>query len=715
MTRTSLRRLEDKFGLTGSLTTGVDNLTGTNNNDTFNAVVNYTNNAAGNTTGSGPLSTLNLGDQVDGGTGIDTLNISTNLTGGTSLTGFSAKNVEIINIQNVATAGADTVTIAASVAPQATQFNATAVGSVTVTGIGATQAIGSNGVAAGTVANTTITAAGANIINIQNTTTPTSATKLVKFDVSAGTGASAQAVVVNTLGTTANVIDDIKIGNAVVGATSLTINAASNLKTTTITENVANTLKTVTISGAAASVDLGTLPSNALASVDASGMTVGGAKVGLGTNVATTFKGGAGNDTVTLAAGVAMTGTLDAAAGAGDVLSISDGVAAAGGAVVDASLTATTGKLFSNFETLKVASTLTGSGTQAATDLATFDSTLMTGITSLQVATSTAGVKLINLAASPSITLVGDVKGTGAGLGGLTVVLKDESGTADAINVAFNNGKTDATVANNGLTTDKITDAGVETFNLTSSGLVSLTGTANVVSSLDLDTNLKLSKVTIAGDQLFSLTTGAQSVAKDLLIDGTTATGQLTINATGVKGKVNINGGTASDTITETNTVTAGGAIYGGKGGDSITVNATKAITLVYTAASDSLADAVNAAGSVKGTQDAIANFTTTVDKFDISTFAFSAAQKGALVYDATVYANEAKALAAAVTNAATWYTDGSNVVRGVRVVTDGTNDYVFVDANKDGKFDAATDMTIQLTGITVADATKVALGDFNF
>lgn len=697
-------------GTTFTLTTGVDNLTGTSANDTFNAIID--NFGAAATTTAGTRTTLSLGDAIDGGSGTDTVNILTNLTGGTTIPVATLKNVEIVNVNNVAPLAADVVTIAASNAPQATQFNATGPGSLTVTGIGSA-AIGSNGVAAQTAANvTTITAAGANTINIQNTTTAASAAGTIKFDVSNGSGAAAQAVVVNTLGTTANVINDIKIGNATVGAASLTINAASNLKTTTVTEFVANTLKTVTISGAATTVDLGTLPSTALTSVDASGLTAGGAKVTLGTNLATTFKGGAGNDTLTIAAGAAMTGAADAGAGS-DTLAISDNVAKAGGAVTDTSLTATTGKLFTNFEILQVAATATGSGTQAATDVATFDPTLMTGITSFNVATSTAGVKLINLAAAPTINVVGDVK-SGGGLAGINAVLKDATGTSDVVNFTISNGKTDSTITNNGLTIDKITAAGVETINIASNGLVSNSGTANTVSSLDLDTSLALSKVVLTGSQNLSLTTGTQTTAKDLTIDGSAATGQLTINATGVAGKANINGGTASDTITVTNSVTAGGSVYGGAGGDSITLNATKAVTLVYKAATDSLADAVNAAGSAKGTQDAIVTFTTAVDKIDISSFGFTAAQKGALVYDATVYANEAKALAAAAANT-TFFNDASNTARAVKVVTDGTNAYVFVDVNKDGAFSATSDMVIQLTGITTADATKVALADFNF
>ena len=120
-------------GTTFTLTTGVDNLTGTTANDTFNAIID--NFGAAATTTAGTRTTLSLGDAIDAGSGTDTINILTNLTGGTTIPVATFKNVEIVNVNNVAPLAADVVTIAASNAPQATQFNATGSGSLTVTAL----------------------------------------------------------------------------------------------------------------------------------------------------------------------------------------------------------------------------------------------------------------------------------------------------------------------------------------------------------------------------------------------------------------------------------------------------------------------------------------------------------------------------------------------------------------------------------------------------
>ncbi len=349
----------------------------------------------------------------------------------------------------------------------------------------------------------------------------------------------------------------------------------------------------------------------------------------------------------------------------------------------------------------------------AAADIVTFDPTLLTGstITSYNVATSSYGVKLANLAAAPTVNVIGNISGAA----GLIMTLKTASGAADSATLVFNNNNTTTTGNNAGVAVAKLTVGDgtdwIETLNIQSKGLITGTGAANTLTTLDTGAKKAPGSIVITGDQAFKLTTGA--VASDITIDGSAATAALTISSATTK-KININGGTANDTITLTAAAVSGGLIYGGKGGDAITLGgAHNGETLVYKAATDSLVDVTNPA--TKTTMDTVTNFLTTKDKIDLSTFAFSAAQKGAVVYDAAVYANGAAVLTAATSGTATWFNDATATARAVKMCTDGTDSYLFVDANKDGQFSATADAVIKLAGLAAANSTTLALADLAF
>lgn len=73
-----------------TLTTNVDDFTGTNGDDTFQAILNGTDGG----------STLNTFDKVDGAGGVDTLHIvGTNAGGGALPSNFTVSNVEVVNIE----------------------------------------------------------------------------------------------------------------------------------------------------------------------------------------------------------------------------------------------------------------------------------------------------------------------------------------------------------------------------------------------------------------------------------------------------------------------------------------------------------------------------------------------------------------------------------------------------------------------------------------
>lgn len=684
-------------GSTFTLTVGLDALTGTAGNDTFVGTLDAV-------SGKG---TINVGDSVDGGAGTDTFKLVSNVTSGNNNTGLTLNNIEKVEIANLVNGTSNAHTFNAAAVTGVQEIAVTSAGDVTVSNIG-TAALAARGFVSNNSAAQLVTAAGANTLNLGGVSVGTAASSALNIDISGGAAGAAQAVVVNSTGA-ANTISDLKIGNTTDGASSLTINAATNFKTSTVTEFVANKLATITASGAATTVDVGTVSSNVLKSVDASGLTAGGMKIGIGGNLATTFKGGAGTDTVTIKAGAVITGAIDGGAGT-DIVAVSDTFAGGSTAQNDTSLTTATGKLITGFETLRVSATSSG-GTVGTTDIVTFDPTLVAGITSYEVGTSTYGVALKNLVANAAVKIVGNVSAAG----GLTLLQKDATGTADAATLTFDNGNTLTTGNNNGLTVATLTVGNgtdsIETLNVVSKGLITGSGTANTITTLATATGTAPSKVVITGDQAFTMATGA--TANTITVDGSGATGALTITSAAT-GKVNINGGSANDTITLSAAALKGGLVYGGAGGDAIDLGSShNGQTLVYKAASDSLID--TSADATKVKMDTVSNFTTTKDTIDVSSFGFTAAQKGAVVYDATTYASLAKVMDAANANAATWYNDASATARAVKVVTDGSHDYIFVDANKDGQFNASSDVVIKLAGLTAADASKVALADFAF
>ena len=642
-----------------TLTAALDNLTGTAGNDTFTGTLDLV----------AASQTINVGDSVDGAAGTDTFKLISNvLAASNNNSGLTLTNVEKVEVSNLVAGAANLHTFDASKAVGVQEVAATSIGDLTVTNIG-TAALGARGFVSNNGAAQTLTAAGANTLNLGGVSVGTAVGSALNVDISGGAAASAQAVVVNSTGA-ANTISDLKIGNAAVGASSLTINAATNFKTTTVSEAVANTLKTITATGAATTVDVGTIGSTALTSVDATGLTAGGIKVGVGANLATTVKGGAGNDTVTIAAAAVMTGAIDGGAGT-DTLALSTG----------ASLTAVTGKLFTNFETLQV------SNAGAVNTTETFDPTFISGITSYKVGASIGAVALTNLAAAPVVTVAGDVAGTA----GLALTLKDATGAADVVNVTLDNGKTDSSITNNGVTVSLLTAANVETINIHSNGLVTGAGaTANTITANDVAANLTLSKVNIDGSQAFSFVTGNNAVV--LTVDASTATGNGTIVATGATKLVNVNGGLGNDTITAG---AAGGLVSGGKGGDAVTLGA-GTDTLVFKAATDSVQDFVGAAGVAgKGTMDAVTNFTSGTDKIDLTSLNFTTATTKVFV-DKTFADTTALQTAEAT---ATFFQDATNITRGAVVAHIGADSYLVVDADHNGTFSAAGDLVVKLTG----------------
>ncbi len=306
-TRNSLTLFGFPVGETGSLTQGVDTITGTTGVDIINAVPVGTIDAA---------DTLTAYDSIDGGAGNDTLNIYNDGNNDT-LNGATVKNVETININN---SGEGAFTTGLGVV-DASKF------------VGAT-AINQNGVAA-TVTNLAAgTTAGFN--GIANGVHVTAAADAATATVALTNVAEGQAVVVDSTATgvlnsvtvTGTVADTNKDGT--VASTAISVTGGKDVQSLTINSAVDAILSVGTNGKAVTSVDASASAGDITYAADSSVSSVktgaGDDVVVLSTVLSSTAKSasvatGAGDDTLLVAATATpgVTGqTVAADAGEGD-------------------------------------------------------------------------------------------------------------------------------------------------------------------------------------------------------------------------------------------------------------------------------------------------------------------------------------------------------------------------------------------------------------
>ena len=358
---------------------------------------------------------------------------------------------------------------------------------------------------------------------------------------------------------------------------------------------------------------------------------------------------GTGDDSLTLK-NIGKTGSTYNGGDGADTL-VLDGIA---------TMTAAQGKMFSGFEHLVL------DGTTASYEVG-----MIEGITSYEIAAATSTIT--KLAEGAAVT-VSDSITTSA-----TLKLADPSAATSSLNVTLDNGVD--TAANGVVVTSLSTNAHV--LNVASEGLVNATANGVILGSDSLD---NLTNVLISGDQAFELTTGA---AKALtLVDGSAATGDLTITATGAGKAMTIKGGSGDDTITGTahGDILFGGAgddkLIGGAGADTMTGGEGKDVFTISTAAITGNTDIAKI--------DTVTDFVTKVDALT-----FGGAAGSALNY------SEAKAAVAdfdaALTAAKAVLT--STVLYSVQQV--GDDSYVFFDS--DGNTDAGVEGVVKLAGVDLA------------
>lgn len=586
---------------------------------------------------------------VSGATGTGTVGVI-----GSALTAVTVKGGGVANIDN---------TSAANVTATGTTMTA-----VTLDGIAGATAT----VKGGAVANVTLqnqkSALAVTMTNATSTALTVNANG-VGYDatgagvaVSIAAGAAATTLTVNATGTKSNL--------TVTGAASKTLN---------ITGDAALTLApiaTVTkLDGSAATgaLSLGTL--NAV-TVDV--------KTGSGNDVFTatttnkiTVDAGAGNDTVTLSGALVVGSNVNLGAG-NDKLIGTTAVVKAGAGITDsvidggdgvdtvsaALINAGNAGLFKNFEGLSLNST-TG-----------LDAALLTGSTltalSIDSVTTNALYQNLSVAQVLDVSYVGDNSAFTN-----TLSFKDATGTADTFAIKFtgdNSAAVAAPVAAN-VKAGTIAAAGIENFTVESGGTkawnsINLTGanakTVVVTGASNLD-------LTFASFGTSGATTGVSS------IDGSAATGKLSINVAGVAAAaagLTVKGGSAADTLTASTFATS---LAGGAGAD--TFNVAAAVVGTATPAGAVITSITDAASTDKivfanqGTEV----FTTT--KIDVST--------ATALIGGTVNALDLAAAAADSTTHGqiTWFQYGGNT-------------YVVQELGADAAVIGTDDIVVKLTGL---------------
>lgn len=622
-----------------TLTTEIDNITGTDGDDTFNA--NY---YAGEGT---KVSTLSPFDKVDGGNGKDTFNLTVfkNTGSGSSNLDLSeldnafkgVKNVENLNINSeVKFSGAVTFDQGFD------NLNITTVGQVKVTtNTKEKVSIDTNNevvlaaaeakeiaVKAGTpttppvttpptpIQNTKIDAAKATKASIDltsKTNTLHSASVLTEVaDLSlanlklAGDLTVAKAKTINVknvdFGTNkviTNVEDvDFTMSYKEEGVATLSSAAATNVKTLALHAHgdkksefkfdTITSLTKATIDGDAKDLTIKLTAQTGLTNVDASKFIGNFAKISVGNVLNSNVVLGSGDDTVKVD-NVTQKQTIDGGAGV-DLLAITSSLAAS----------ATNDLTLKNFEGLKITDPLSG-----AIDMSKwsgFDNlTLGDGVNS--------GIQSItNVLNNSTITLE---KTEIANTKGLIIGVKDAAtGTADKINLVFNPTVTTSGLNNAG--TIQIDD--IENLDIVSNAdTAKTTGVKNIANfKATAASKGTLTNVVVKGDADTEIKFDA-NFTKMKTVDASALTGKFTFDgATHLDDKAVVKGGTADDTITFASTMAT--TVTGGAGKDTFVIN--KGIDPVTFAASKTSTitdftkgDTIKIGGLAATTQDKIVKY----------------------------------------------------------------------------------------------------------
>lgn len=520
-------------GSTFNLTTGIDNLTGTADDDTFNAVFDP----------GGSNDTLNLGDNLNGGAGIDSLNVISGLSG--TLPATTITNIENFFIRNTAPGALvvdfNSITgeqqVWADLSTGQTNFSNLATGTV----------IGVKGNGAVTVGDVLADYSNqADAVSIAIDGGVLQAEAAAQIDVNTSTATSA--TITSTGG--ANKVGGIGLGGSM---TSVTINATTDLEIedgNTFTQEIfgfdsAATNATLTVTGAG-KVELGEIEEN-VDTLDASGnsggiVAINTINAGFTGSQTINIIGSSGDDS--LLADVALTtGSFDGGAG-NDRLGVSSSTVLS---------SATEGAKFSNFEEVEVLN-----GVQVDMDnIAGIERVFLrdgfssnTGFSNL---TAEQALNVTALELSGTFRL--DVKGAG------------QAGQVDTIRITVDDGDETGSEAAANTSSPRLRDVeNLEIVAVDDINISSLTNTSSGGSS-------QLQQITTSGAGDIAISTGGETFGANTSIDGSAMTGTLTFNASGTTSasSLSITGGGGEDILRGTNiSSSSGDVINGGAGADTI-------------------------------------------------------------------------------------------------------------------------------------------------
>lgn len=604
---------------------------------------------------AGGTSTLGSADVINGGAGTDTFKVTTEGAAAVAITP-NLKAVEKLFVQALTTAVGTTANLVNATGVKEI-WNERSTDALTVTNVQELAAVGVKG------------DIGANAYRVG-----------FKDSLASGVADSVTvaldgAVTTGGLGfggmTAANEFETINI--AATGTNS--INALQNA-----TGGALAATKTVNVTGAG-KVTVTNALAGTVTTVDASANT-GGVSFDLSATGAVKATGGAGNDTFKLGASLTTADVLVGGEGT-DIIGVTEGN------------TLATGLQVTGFETLDVG----GAGGSANA----FDVSKLSGITTLKVGSATV--------AANAVTVNNLAKGAGveinAALGNaLNINVKDAGAGSpnDSIAVLVK-GATAIT------TTGQLALKDIETVTLTADKSTATGNVTHIVSDLTADQALTV-KVANGNAGLTITDLNAKAL---VLFDAAEATQAVSVTTTGGTAFTATNGvafklGAGADTLVLTGSTTAGGDFFitGGTGGDAITLTAAAAEVerVIYTAAGESNTGVVAGVNQF----DRITNFTKAEDKIDLKAFGFTGASVSALKVGAAADINAATGELVAG-KAANFFGAGADM-RSVVIVDDTADTWVYVDANKDGSFNAG-DLAIELAGLTGAGVP--ALTDFIF
>lgn len=637
-------------GSTFTMTTGIDSITGTSNNDQVFGII-------------GTGATLQAGDAINGGSGTDTLRLS---SGSATALATAVAGVTISSIETVSLIAPGDVALDASTLTGVTTLrveDATSLNGKTITSpaglVNVSLATVNGAATAGAV-----TWAAASADTTLNLT-------LAGYQ---GSATAANLTITGAGATTLNVTSSTaanKIGTFTAPATVTTLNlTAGTAFTDTNTTSTGATRVVITGSGAVA---LGATDFAATVTVDASAAT-GSVSMTSENSTALTYRGGSGNDTVAFNAGeLTSADSIDLGAG-NNTLSIADtALGGSGSSALNA-----------------VVNGITTAQTILSTGAATID---MSGVTARIISLgATVNQTITKLEAADKIVVNGVTAGTldaTASLGFTTLNLELNGGAAvAALGNTTTTGQANVNIVSS---TTATTTAGANTIGAITSGVntsFTITGSnALTITSVGASASVNGSAMTGAltvtgGDGASSFTGGTRG---DTLTGATVAGGDTFV------------GGGGNDTInTGAQTGTTRTNITGGTGADAINIQATS-----------------NNAGRVYTVNATAAESFATAGSFDTVTFSNIVNTTGtSIVTLNTGLLSSTVTGATAVTIGTTTVTAGSFLAVGTGSATLTTTDQnfqIYQDSNSNGVIDA-TDLRVDFTDGGVTDTMAVAI-----